>query len=376
MCPDPGAGSEGLRHACTVRCPHTHPPRSPTDAPQKTCGQRHDESVRYKMLSRMHYNYVDKLVRKMCIYCECSAFLYTRKFAITLVLTCVPVVPGQSYQRTRKCRDRFPSLTNACGRRDGMQDQFPEIRGKVGFGRPVPPSWRRRRLIPREGDGTVPIPARNRDCGRFARAARCCTEGSASTLSPAFSWVSGLPKDRATRTRPAEGRARIQAGRNGACLRDERHRHRAGATLPRVEATPPRGCRKEQCRASTGETRTTPARRGGNPAWRRAETLPRQGSGTLLGRYVASPQVNARKGPAVQPLVASLPGDAMEGFERVGGSSAAFKCRKLPGFRGVRCPSRGRMRLVLGPGAPDALSLIQRLSTRQLNFGVIAQITP
>lgn len=40
-----------------------------------------------------------------------------------------------------------------------------------------------------------------------------------------------------------------------------------------------------------------------------------------------------------------------------------------PRSRGVRCPSRGRKRWVLGPCAPDAPFSIQNLSTRQPNFG-------
>jgi hypothetical protein len=124
---------------------------SPTNAPQKTHDERADESASYNRHLKTRPNLVDKLVRKLCIYCECATFLYTRKIAITWVLTCVGVAPGESYHGTRKCRDRFPSLIGACGRRGGMQDQFSETREKAGFGRQVPPSWRWRCPTPREG---------------------------------------------------------------------------------------------------------------------------------------------------------------------------------------------------------------------------------
>jgi hypothetical protein len=138
-----------------------------------------------------------------------------------------------------------------------------------------------------------------------------------------------------------------RAGRYGACLRDERHRYRAGATPPPSEATPPYGCRSKRRKASTGATRTTPARRGGNPAWRRAETLPRQGSGTSLGKYADSPQVNARKGPAVQPFVASLPGDAIEGFEKVRRFTRYFHVPEASGLPGRQVSFAGQK--ALGP---------------------------
>ncbi len=48
------------------------------------------------------------------------------------------------------------------------------------------------------------------------------------------------------------------------------------------------------------------------------------------GRTANFSSTNARKGPAFRPVVASLPGDAMQRSERPGVSSAAFTYRKLP----------------------------------------------
>lgn len=52
---------------------------------------------------------------------------------------------------------------------------------------------------------------------------------------------------------PPKGGRGSRAGRYGACLRDERHRHRAGATPPPSEATPICRCRSERRKASTGQ---------------------------------------------------------------------------------------------------------------------------
>ncbi len=327
--------------------------------------EHREESRVYTYATQIDTDIVDKYGDNLCVYCVDLPFLCTRKSGFTCFFTCFGFGAEESFWRTRKYRKRYPSrqrlrATQAFGpgrlRAAGMQDRFPGIRrtvgstgwsGGFGAGGAFPPvrGWAR-------------PPTQEGGRERFARIGRRGPGGRCQTPRRRFSGASSHPKGRSLPTRPAARRARIRpddAGKpradgavpgGGDPMADE------GNFVAPAAATPNGGHRKAaqgfnrapgRCRRGAGATSLGGRRRRG----RDRDLEPRGDKAPTFRRS------NARKGPAFRPVVASLPGDAMDGaagwrFDH------RFGVRELPapGASGVL---RGaEKREVLGPYAPDA----------------------